>query len=230
MTSKLQPMHCVLQNNPAWPVNPLPEKAGAVPLPPPAADWQPLLEQYRQGDKSCFNLLCCKATPLVDNISHEPYFAAALGKEEAYSIAAMTMVSFWDRIPLQGSLQNIPGKLYHAMECDLLNQIKRHKTRSRREVHYETGGETEDKQPEPPADSKDEPEQQVLQAEWNRKVRNCLQHLGKKERQVIHSYFFRQLTVTEIARELHCTPDSVTSAKRVALKKLRNIFAEEQVV
>ena len=68
-----------------------------------------------------------------------------------------------------------------------------------------------------------------LQAEQERTVRDCLQCLGEKERQVIHGYFFRQLTVTEIAREMHCSPDCVTSAKRHALKKLREIFAEKQI-
>ena len=166
-------------------------------------------------------------------ISHEQYFASALGKDEAYCIAAMSMITFWNRASLTGDLRNIPGQLYHVMKCDLLNQIDLHKTRSRREVPYDANSETGSEGgewPEPLADSRDEPEQQVLQSEWNRKVRDCLQHLGAKERQVIQGFFFRQLSVTEIAREMHCTPACVSSTKRNALYKLRKIFEKELVV
>ena len=169
----------------------------------------------------------------MDKISRKQYFATALGRDEAYSIAAMSMVNFWARTDQRTDPRDIPGQLYHSMECDLKNQIDRQKTRRRREVHYETGSETEDDGNEwqkPLADTGNEPEEQMLQTEWNRRVRDCLQYLGKKERQVIHGYFFRQLSVTEIANELACSPDSVTTAKRHALKRLRSIFSEQQVV
>ena len=133
---------------------------------PPAAAWEPVVERYRQGDRTLFPLLCTQAKPLVEKISHEQYFAKALGKEEAYCIAAMSMVTFWNRASLAGDLRNIPGQLYHVMKCDLLNQIDLQKTRSRREVHYDANSETVSEGgewPEPPADSRDEPEQQVLQ-------------------------------------------------------------------
>ena len=231
MKTSIQSIHCVLENNPARTASPLPWDAG--PLPVPAADWEPLLQQYHQGDKRFFQLLCCRSKPLVEKVSRKPYFANTLGRDEAYSIAAMSMVTFWTRVDLNGNPRDIPGQLYHAMECDLQNQIDRQKTRRRRELHFETSGDTEETAndcPEPPADSRDEPEQQVLQAEWNRKVRDCLQYLGKKERQVIQGFFFRQLSVTEIAKEMDCSPNNVKAAKWVALKKLRRIFAEKQIV
>lgn len=232
MKTSIQQIHCKVENNPAWQANPLPwEEAG--PDPGYATDWEPLLKQYHKGDNRFFQLLCYRSKPLVENISRKQYFVNALGRDEAYSIAAMSMVTFWKQVDLKGNLRDIPGQLFHSMECDLQNQIDRQKTRHRREVHYETGRNTEETAnecPEPPADSRDEPEEQVLRAEWNRKVRDCLQYLGKKERQVIHGFFFRQLTVAEIAKEMNCSPNNVKAAKWVALKKLRHIFEEKEIV
>lgn len=233
LKASLQTIHCVLENNPAWTVIPLPYEKGSDSFSYPAEDWEPLLKQYQKGDKRFFHLLCCKSGPLVNKISRKQYFAHALGQDEAYSIAAMSMVNYWARLSPTEEIQNIPGQLYHSMECDLRNQINRQKTRCDREIHYETKGETEgneDEWQEPLADCRQEPEQQALQAEWNHKVRDCLQYLGKKEQQVIHSFFFRQLSVTEIAQEMHCTPACVSATKRNALYKLRRIFETEQVL
>ena len=119
------------------------------------------------------------------------------------------------------------------MECDLKNQIDRQNTRRRREVHHKADKGTEgsdDEWQDPLAVNRNEPEEQVLQTEWNHSVRDCLQYLGKKERQVIQGFFFRQLSVTEIAKEMHCRPDRRTSAKRHALKRLRRICTEQQIV
>ena len=232
MKSIFQTIHCVLENNPGWPVSPLPRDTGTDPL-SCHTDWGPLLEQYHKGEKQVFQLLCYRSRPLVEKISRKPYYAHALGRDEAYSIAAMSMVNFWNRKDLTKNPRNLPGQLYHAMECDLKNQIDRQNTRRRREVHCETDGGTEgseDEWQDPLAASRNEPEEQILREEWNRSVRDCLRYLGKKERKVIHRYFFRQLSVSEIAKELQCSPDSVTSAKRHALKRLRSIFTEKEIM
>ena len=233
MNTSSQTIHCVLENNPAWPACPLPGEQESDSFPNPTGSWESLLQQYQKGDKHFFQLLCCRSAPLVDRISRNPYYATALGRDEAYSIAAMSTVNFWNRTDLTENSKNIPGQLYHAMECDLKNQIDRQNTRRRREVHHKTDGGKEradDDWQAPPADSRDEPEQQILQAEWNHKVRDCLQYLGKREQQVIQSFFFRQLSVPEIAREMHCTSACVSATKKNALYKLRRIFAEQQVV
>lgn len=229
MKTALQQIHCILQNNPSYPPRLITGAGSTNPLHIHAAEWAPLLERYRKGDKTSLSQLCCKAQPLADRISRDSYFANALGQDEAYSIAAMTMVTFWSRIPSAADWNKLPGQLYNAMKCDLMNQIRRQKTYRSHEVHYETETEVNDDRQEPPADCRDEPENRLLQKEWNESVRDCLQYLGVKERKVIDGYFFRQLTVTEIALELHCSPDSVTSAKRAALKKLRKLFEEKQV-
>lgn len=234
MKTTLQPIHCTLQNTPAWPVNPLPGEEAAVPLGNSDENWEPILERYRQGDSRSLQLLCCRAKPLVEKISSKRYYVASLGRKEAYSIAAMTMVEFWHGEALAGDGKDLPRRLTRAMNCDLINQIRRQNTRRQRELHYETDSDAEDEAErewqDPLADYRDEPERRVLQAEWNRKVRDCLQYLGVKERQVIRSFFFRQRSVTEIAGEMHCTPACVSSTKRNALQKLRSIFAEKQVV
>lgn len=234
MKTTLHPIHRTLQTTPAWPVTPLPGEKAAVPPGNPDGDWEPILERYRQGDSLSLQLLCCRAKPLVEKISSKRYYAASLGREEAYSIAAMTMVEFWHGEALTGNGKDLPRRLTRAMNCDLINQIRRQNTRRQRELHYEADSDTEDEAErewqDPLADRRDEPEQRILQAEWNRKVRDCLQYLGAKERQVIRGFFFRQLSITEIAREMHCTPACVSSTKRNALYKLRSIFSEQQVV
>ena len=233
MKTSLQNIHCVLEKNPAWAASPLPYEDGTDSPVYSVVDWEPLLTQYHKGDKQVLQLLYCQSRPLVDRISRNPYYATALGRDEAYSIAAMSMVNFWNRTDLTENPKNLPGQLFHAMECDLKNQIDRQNTRRRREVHHKTDGGKEradDDWQVPPADSRDEPEQQILQAEWNHKVRDCLQYLGKREQQVIQSFFFRQLSVPEIAREMHCTSACVSATKKNALYKLRQIFTEQQVV
>ena len=233
MKTSLQNIHCVLEKNPAWAASPLPYEDGADSSVYSTVDWEPLLTQYHKGDKQVLPLLCCQSRPLVDRISRNPYYATALGRDEAYSIAAMSMVNFWNRTDLTENSKNLPGQLYHAMECDLKNQIDRQNTRRRREVHHKADGGKEradDDWQAPPADSRDDPEQKMLQAEWNHKVRDCLQYLGKREQQVIQSFFFRQLSVPEIAREMHCTSACVSATKKNTLYKLRSIFTEQKIV
>ena len=133
MKTSLQNIHCVLEKNPAWAASPLPYEDGADSSVYSTVDWEPLLTQYHKGDKQVFHLLCCQSQPLVNRISRNPYYATALGRDEAYSIAAMAMVNFWNRTDLTENPKNLPGQLYHAMECDLKNQIDRQHTRRRRE-------------------------------------------------------------------------------------------------
>ena len=227
MKTDLQPNHCELQNNPAWPARPFPGEDVADPLQLPAQDWETLLEKYRKGDKLTLTLLCDKAKPLLERISRERYYVAHLGREESYSIAAMSMVNFWHSEAELGEWDDIPRRLTQAMKCDLLNQIRRNKTRRSREIHCETDRETEEDRLDLPVTNNIDPEQQALQEEWNRKVRECLKYLGDKERQVIYNCFFLQLSVPEIARRMHCTTACVSSTKRNALYKLRKIFEEE---
>lgn len=119
MKTSLQNIHCVLEKNPAWAASPLPYEDGTDSSVYSTVDWEPLLTQYHKGDKQVFQLLCCQSRPLVDRISRNPYYATALGRDEAYSIAAMAMVNFWNRTDLTENPKNLPGQLYHAMECDL---------------------------------------------------------------------------------------------------------------
>ena len=67
-------------------------------------------------------------------------------------------------------------------------------------------------------------------AEQKHRVRECLQYLSPKEKQVIIGFFYRQLSVAEMAAELQCTTNAISLAKRSALYKLRHIFAEQHVV
>ena len=216
------------KNTPSRRSNPVPEEnENALRLNGP--DWEPVLERYRQGDTSVLPLLCCKTDPLAKQVSGRRYYSASLGKEEAYSIAAMTMVDFWNRDALKCDPADIPRQLTRAINGDLLNQIKRNKNRSLREIHSGTEGTGPDSQPEFLAGSIADPEQDILQKEWNRKVRSCLKYLGKMERQVITGFFFRQMSIAEIAEELHSKPGTVSVTKRNALNKLRDVFKDKHI-
>lgn len=49
-------------------------------------------------------------------------------------------------------------------------------------------------------------------------------NLDKRERKIIHAYFFEELTEEEIAEELHLTRSRVNQIKNLALGKLRRLF------
>ena len=217
-----------LKSVPSRRSNPFPEETNS-PLLFSAPDWGPVLERYRKGDTSVFPLLCCKANPLVKKISGRRYYSGLLGREEAYSIAAMSMVDFWNKEALTCDPADIPRQLTRAMNCDLLNEIKRNRNRGLREVHSEAEGESQDERQEYIAGSIADPEQEVLRKEWNRKVHNCLKYLGKKERQVITGLIFRQMSIAEIAAELKSNTNAVSLARRDALKKLRDVFKDKHI-
>ena len=216
-----------LKDIPSRRSNPLPGEEQSTSLFSPG--WEPILERYRQGDTSVFGLLCCKSDPLVKKISGRRYYSARLGKEEAYSIAAMTMVDFWNSNALTCEPAEIPRQLTQAMNCDLLNQIKRNKNRSLREIHSEAESKSPDGRQVFTAGNIINPEEDVLRKEWNRNVRNCLKYLGKRQRQVITGLFFRQMSVAELAAELHVNTNAVSLARRDALKKLREVFRDKHI-
>ena len=218
-----------LKSVPSRRSNPFPEETNS-PLLFSAPDWEPVLERYRKGDTSVFPLLCCKANPLVKKISGRRYYSGLLGREEAYSIAAMTMVDFWNREALTCDPADIPRRLTRAVNCDLLNEIKRNRSRGLREVHSEAENESPDERQEYIAGSIADPEQDVLRKEWNRRVRNCLKYLGKMERQVITGFFFRQMSIAEIAEELNSSTNIVSATKRNALNKLREVFTDKRIL
>ena len=148
------------------------------------------------------------------------------------------MIDFLLYEPLRNaSPQDIPRMLAQAIKCDLINQVRRLKMRNHYETHHirsrssqEDTEEDKDELANLPADSREEPENRLLQAELNRRVQACIKQLRPKEQTVINSLFFRQLSVTETARELGCTPGSVTMTKRRAMEKLRKLFIRRHVV
>ena len=201
-------------------------------------DWEVLLPLAQDGDTRALLLLCSKALPLRDAIVSKPYFMNTLGKDEACSIASKTMIEWLLLEPLKNAGKDIPKLLIRAMKCDLINQAHRLERRRRYEKanRFRPQAEAEDEEDKDElaslaADSREEPENRLLQAEWNRKVQECIKQLRPKEQTVINGLFFRQLSVTEIARELGCTTGSVTMTKRRAMEKLitYNIFRKNKI-
>ena len=180
-----------------------------------AGAWQqlpPLLRNYRQGDTQAIGPVCVITEPLVDRISNLPYFVEELGKEETRSRVTLSLLELLQDMPPEEDGQVIYRKLLRAIKCDLLNQVQRARTRRRRERR-----------------EANEPEYQVMQRDFNRRVRKCLQYLSPAEQSVIHGFFFRQLSVEEIAAELRCSVANVSASKRNALNKLREIFKAEKL-
>ena len=229
MTFSLNQIRIALQKHPSYPDRIL---AG---IEIPDADWELLLAKSRQGDKTAFQILCCQGKPLADKISSKRYFAATLG-EEACSIATQTMAEFFSCEPRDKEEKDIPRQLCQAIKCDLLNQIRKQETRNRHEQYQnadDRNGENKEEGTDIaaslPADSRKEPENQLLENEYRQNIRECLKDLGAKERQVIEGFFFRQLSMAEIAREMHCTANNTYVLKNAALRKLRKIFDEKQI-
>ena len=131
----------------------------------------------------------------------------------------------------------IPTMLKRAIRCDLANQMRRMKNRQRFETcnkpadskAKDDNDENTDVTANLPGNPRLEPERQALLAEQKRLIQECLCCLSPKEKHVIEGIFFRQLSVEEIAAELHCCTNIVSTAKYRALRKLRKLFKEKQV-
>lgn len=229
MEITLQPVHCATEVHPSYPGRLTAQTEATGPQHLRAAGWLPLLKRARQGDDMALNLLCRLSKPLVDGISRQRYFTATLGREDAHSIATLSMVRYFTCEPLPADSRDIPRQLNQMIKCDLLNQAQRKETRARREMRLEPESEDNNAIPEPAADSRDEPETRLLLEERNNRIRECLQYLGEKEQQVIRDFFFRNLSIPEIAQEMRCSPNSVSAAKRIAIRKLRKIFKERGI-
>ena len=195
-----------------------------------------LMLQARKYDPRAIESFARLAIPIAKHYSSLPKVVSVLGKEEACSIANHTMMNFLMHERLQEGRQDIPTMLKRAIRCDLMNQMDRIRNRSR----FETHGKPSDSQSEDddedsdvtanlPADKRLEPEQMALLAEQKRLVRECLQYLSPKEKRVINGFFYRQLSVAEIAAELHCPVATVSAAKCTALQKLRKLFKEKHI-
>ena len=198
-----------------------------------------LMELARQGDTRAAERFCLLAAPLLDQYSSARYFAAVLGKDEARSIAALSVIDFLMYEPLKDEPQDFPRMLRQVIKCDLLNQARNTERRLRFETHSLSGpdrsgnGDRDTEETEAaallPAGRDCEPEQQAFRKELRRKIGECFHYLGAKEKVVIAGLFFRQLSVAELARELQCSAASVSAARYSALKKLRVLFEAKHI-
>jgi len=204
----------------------------------PANQLKQLMLQARAYDPRAIEIFTTLAMPIAKYYSSLPNVVSVLGKDEAYSIANHTMMDFLMHERLRKEKQDIPTMLKRAIRCDLMNQIDRIKNRRHFETYSKPGNSSQSEDDDDntdvianlPADTRLEPEHQTLLAEQKHQVRECLKYLSPKEKKVIIGFFYRQLSVAEIAGELHCSKLCVSTAKYCALKKLRRIFEEQHVV
>ena len=195
-----------------------------------------LMLQARTYDPRAIETFTELTLPIAKHYSTIPKVISVLGKEEAYSIASHTLMSFLMHERLREEEQDIPTMLKQAIRCDLMNQMHRIKNRRQYETYNKPANSQSEEDDEDtdvtanlPGNPRLEPERMALLAEQKRLVQECLCCLSPKEKQVIHGIFFRQLSVEEIAAELHCSHNIVSTAKYRALKKLRKLFIEKQV-
>ena len=147
------------------------------------------------------------------------------------------MMNFLMQEQLRDERQDIPTMLKQAIRCDLMNQMERIKNRGLFEIGSRSGsnGQAEEDDDDTdvlarlPGDKRLEPERQALQVEQKRLVQKCLHYLSEKERKVIVGIFFRQLSVEEMAEELRCSVNVVSTTKYRAFRKLRQLFTEQNI-
>ena len=204
----------------------------------PPSQWKQLMLQARNYDPRAIETFTTLALPIAEHYSSIPKVAAVLGKEEAYCIANQTMMNFLMQERLREETQDIPTMLKQAIRCDLMNQMDRIKNRRQFEIDSRSGanGQTEEEAEDDtdvianlPGDKRLEPERQALQDEQKQLVQKCLHYLSAKEKKVILGIYFRQLSVEEIAAELHCSVNVVSTTKYRAFRKLRKLFTENNI-
>lgn len=190
---------------------------------------QQLLPLARQGDTQAFQRLSLLLEPLVTRLSQKACYVTELGREDARSYALLSMMEFLLFEPLRENWYDLPRLLLRVIALDLKNRIERQHTIGRRERHSTEGEQEEEATDLPHPDCICNPEEKVLQDERKQKIQECLERLGRKQRQVITAYYYRQLSIEEIAEEMHCSVNSVSLAKGIALKNLRKLFEEKQI-
>lgn len=205
----------------------------------PADQLKQLMRQARNYDPRAIEIFTTLAMPIAKHYSSLPNVVSVLGKDEAYGIANHTMMDFLMHERLRKEKQDIPTMLKQAIRCDLMNQMERIKNRRQFETGSRSGskGKAEDEEDDDtdvianlPGDKRLEPERQALQDEQKRLVQECLHYLSPKEKIVIQGLFYRQLSVEEMAAEMHCSVNIVSTAKYRAMVKLRKLFTDKQIV
>ncbi len=72
------------------------------------------------------------------------------------------------------------------------------------------------------ADSRDEPAEQALQAALKRELRDAIDRLPPRHRQVMALHYYEELSMHAIARRMEISAQRVSQLHRSALKKLRH--------
>ena len=194
--------------------------------------WNEWMQRAREGDTQATLRLCENAKPIIDQFCHVPYFICVLGTEETRSIAVLELLEFFMNYRGQTPDNEMPKLLKHVVKCKLLHNTRWKQVRHRREQKESRNGgngreATEiafadvDERETQQAARTPEPETAVLQAELSQMIEEAMQWLTEREQSVIRSVYFRQNSMTEVARETNSTPQAVWYLHNSALSKLR---------
>ena len=192
--------------------------------------WNEWLRLARQGDEDAKLRFCAQAEPFIKTLCRIPYFTARMSREEARSIATLTLVEFLMTYPSPPEDKEIPALLKGVARNALLNRVKRIRSRNRFEQRMTTLREADDADTEEdaieniPAPGKDEPENRALQNELRGLTAAALRQLLPGEQAVIRAFFFQEKTAAAIAKELRCSRQYAEKVRDTALRKLRRLL------
>jgi len=183
-------------------------------------DVQNLLGRARAGDGAAF---CELAEPLEMRLWQQ---AVALCGDAATAedLVSETLVEAWKCLERYDESCRLTTWLYAILLHRHQKHLRRLRSRpvSLASLPAAVAADHQAAQSDLPA-REASPLETVLQRERNQAVRDCLDALDDKHRQVVLLRFFEEASVPEIARLTGCSPGTVKSRLHYALNKLRRL-------
>ena len=208
-------------------------KQQIIPLKDPP--WNEWLRLARQGDKNAIRLFCAQAEPFIEQLCSVGVYAFHVGKEEARSIAHLILMEFLMNYPKPPEDKEMLFVLKRIMRNKLIDQIRKLEVKGRYELGITAlegtnGNGTEEGITELlNAKRKEEPEAKLLAKELHNATEDAMQQLLPNEQNVIRAMFFRNKTMSAIAKELQCTRQNVEQMRDRALRRLRQLLEGQHI-
>ena len=204
-----------------------------IPLKDPP--WNEWLRLARQGDKEAALRFCIQAEPFIEQLCSVGVYAFHVGKEEARSIAHLILMEFLMNYPNPPEDKEILFVLKRIMRNKLIDQIRKIEVKGRYELGITAlegtnGNGTEEGITELlNAKRKEEPEAKLLAKELHNATAEAMSQLLPSEKDVIRAMFFRNKTISAIAKELQCTRQNVEQMRDRALRRLRQLLEGQHI-
>ena len=79
------------------------------------------------------------------------------------------------------------------------------------------------------ADENENVEEKIFECERNKAIKNIILTLPEKQRKVVYYKFFNNLKNKEIAKKMYIKEDTVKEYYKIAKKKLKKLFKENEI-